>query len=579
MSFLKNVLAAIVALIIFSVAAFFIGLGIISAITAKEKVEVKSNSVLHLKFDKPVTEMEFDNPFENFGAFNGQASSIGLFKLKEVLKQAAEDDNIRGVYVDVHYFIGGMATLQEVRDALEEFKESGKFVYAYSEYYSEGAYYLASVADKVMLHPEGEVELNGLNANITFFKGTMEKFGIEPQIFRVGEFKSAVEPFMRKDMSAENELQLTEMFHSLNNGMLAGISRSRGIALNELENISNKMLVREAEDALALNLVDHLYYADQFRDELDNVDSVDFNMISYEKYKASYSNYKRTSNKIAVIVANGDIVSGKGEAENVGSDKFAKLIREAREDESVKAIVMRVNSPGGSYIASDVIWRELMLARQEKPVIASMADYAASGGYYLSMPCDTIVAQHNTITGSIGIFAMLFNFEEFLEERLGITHDQVETGEFSGMYTVTRSLTDAEKSIIQKSLEKNYETFVTKAAQGREMSVEELKEVASGRVWTGEQAVERGLVDILGSFDDAVQIAADKAGLGDDYKLRFYPEPKPVFEQLLEDLGAQARASIFASPFGDVADEANYIKRVKKYHGVQARMPYEIEFY
>lgn len=578
MSFLKNILSTLLALVIFSLIALFILIGVISAISEKEKFVVKDNSILHLKLNKPISEQEVENPFEELGTIGGPSSSIGLMKLKEAINNAASDEKIKGIYLDVQVFMGGMASLEEVRNALLEFKDSGKFIVAYAEFYSEGAYYLASVADKVILHTEGEVEINGLNANVTFFKGMFDKFGIEPQIFRVGEFKSAVEPFIRKDLSEENELQLKELLGSINGTMLTSIANSRNLTFEEVEDISNQMKVRKAEDALSLKLVDYLMYEDEVLDLLNQQAGVDeAELVVYQKYKTTYSDYKSTTNKIAVIVASGDIVMGKGDENSVGSTKFAKLIREARLDESIKAIVLRINSPGGAYLASDVMWREIKLATEAKPVIASMSDYAASGGYYLAMPCDTIVAQPNTITGSIGIFGMLFNFSELLEDRIGITHDEVSTGEYSGILTVTRSLTDAEKSIFQSSVERNYETFVSKAAEGRNMSIEDLKAVAGGRVWTGIQAKEKGLVDVLGSFDDAVKIAAAKADLGEDYKLRFFPKPKPFIEKLMEDLGGQVKVKLVKEEAGEFYPYLRQLQKLKDLKGVQARIPFEME--
>ncbi|QSE96972.1 signal peptide peptidase SppA [Fulvivirga lutea] len=577
MNFLKNILSTLIGLFIFSFIAIFLVVGIVSSLSESEKYVLEDNSILHLKLNKPVTEQEIDNPLEEIGAF-GESSSMGLNKLKEVIKNAASDSKIKGIYLEVEYFIGGMATLSEVRHELVEFKKSGKFIYSYAEYYTEGAYYLASVADKIYLNPAGQLELNGLSANVTFYKGMFDKFGIEPQVFRVGEYKSAVEPFIRKDLSPENELQLTELLDGLNNKMLADISESRGIELPQLKEMSAKMTVREAIDAVEQKLIDEIIYEDELLANLSSAAEVDEpELVSYKNYKTTFSNYKNTTNKIAVIVAEGDIVMGKGDENTVGSDKFAKLIREARKDKSVKAIVMRVNSLGGAFLASDVMWREIELAKKEKPVIASMGDYATSGGYYLAMPCDTIVAQPNTITGSIGIFGMLFNFSGLLEDRIGITHDEVATGEYSGILTVTRSLTDAEKSIFQKSLEQNYDTFVSKAAEGRGMSVEDIKKVASGRVWTGVQAKENGLIDLLGTYDDAIQIAAEKAGITDDYKLKYYPESKPFFEKLIQDLEGQAKTSMVKSEVGELYPYIKSIEKIKHFEGAQARFPIEME--
>ncbi|MEQ8927671.1 MAG: signal peptide peptidase SppA [Fulvivirga sp.] len=577
MNFLKNILSTLIGLFLFSLIAVFLVVGIVSSLSESEKYVLEDNSILHLKLNKPVTEQEIDNPLEELGAF-GESSSIGLNKLKEAINNASTDDQIKGIYLEVEYFFGGMATLSEVRYELEQFKKSGKFIYAYAEYYTEGAYYLASIADKIYLNPAGQLELNGLNANVTFYKGMFDKFGIEPQIFRVGEYKSAVEPYIRKDLSPENELQLTELLNGLNNTMLSDISASRGIELSVLKEMSTKMTVREAADAMEQKLIDEIVYEDEFLANLNSAAGVDEpQLVSYKNYKNTFSNYKSTTNKIAVIVAEGDIVMGKGDENTVGSDKFAKLIREARKDKSVKAIVIRVNSLGGVFLASDVMWREIELAKKEKPVIASMGDYATSGGYYLAMPCDTIIAQPNTITGSIGIFGMLFNFSELLEDRIGITHDEVATGDYSGMLTVTRSLTDAEKSIFQKSLEKNYDTFIAKAAEGRGMAIDDIQKVASGRVWTGVLAKDNGLVDLLGNYDDAIRIAAEKAGITEDYKVRYYPESKPFFEKLIEDLEGQAKASIVKSEAGELYPYIESLKKIKHLEGAQARFSLEME--
>jgi protease IV len=578
MNFLKNILSALIALILFSLVVLFIVVGSIGVLSEKEQVVVKANSILHLKLNKPISELEVDNPFDNISIFSGEESSIGLVELKKSILNAETDANITGIFLEVNYFMGGMSTLEEIRSALEHFKTSGKFIIAYSEFYTEGGYYLSSVADKVILNPEGQLELNGLNVNVTFFKGLLDKLGIEVQIFRVGDFKSAVEPFIRKDLSEENELQLTAMITDINNTMLSSISSSRNIEFERLKTISKKMEVRNAEDALKLNLVDDLLYDDGVLSMLKEKTQTDeLKFVTYKNYKDSFSTYKTSKNVVAVIVASGDIVSGKGDGKSVGSDKFIKEIREARENENVKAVVMRINSLGGSYLASDVMWREISLMAAQKPVIASMSDYATSGGYYLAMPCDTIVAQPNTITGSIGIFGMLFNLEGLLEDKLGITNDEVQTGDYSGMFTVSRGLTDAEKSIIQTSVEKNYETFVTKAADGRGMTVEALKAIASGRVWTGNQAKKNGLVDILGSFEDAITIAAEKAGVSADYKVKYYPEQKPFFERLMEDISGETSAKMVKTELGDLYPYFEKTKHLKKLRGIQARLPFEME--
>ena len=328
-------------------------------------------------------------------------------------------------------------------------------------------------------------------------------------------------------------------------------------------------------------MVDSLYYMDQllnnFRRKLDLQEGDKINLVTYKDYKQSFSTYKRSDNEIAVIVAEGDIVSGEGEIGNVGSEKFAKEIRKARKNDDVKAIVIRVNSPGGSFLASDVMWNEIFLASNTKPVIASMGNYAASGGYYLSMACDTIVAQHNTITGSIGIFGIVFNVQDLLNNKLGITFDRVQTGEVGNLYTATRPLTDLEKSIVQKDIEEGYETFTSKAAAGRGMHIDTLKKVASGRIWTGSQALDIGLVDLLGDFQKAIDIAAEKAGVSDDYKLKYYPKEKPLLDRLLEDFGTEAKNDILKEGMGELYPHLRAVKKLQYYCGVQARMPLDLK--
>ncbi len=578
MNFLKNILSTLIALILFSVAALFIMLSVIGAMSEEKIVKVDGNSILHLRLNKPITEQEVDNPFEEIQLLSSDESSIGLISLKKAIKYASTDENIKGIYLELNFFMGGMANLEEIRDALADFKASGKFIVAYSEYYNESAYYLASIADEVILNPEGELELNGLNANVTFFKGLLDKLGIEPQIFRVGDFKSAVEPFIRKDLSEENKTQLNELLSDINFNMLTNLAEARNVDFERLKAISDGMEVRMADDALNLKMVDFLEYEDQVIQRLkDKSGTSDLKLVKYNDYKKSVSDFKLSGNEVAVIVASGEIVMGKGDLNTIGGHAFVKTIREAREDSGVKAIVIRINSPGGSYLASDMMWREIKLASEVKPVIASMSDYAASGGYYMAVACDTIIAQPNTITGSIGIFGMMFNMEGLLEDKLGINHDEVATGEFSGMMTVTRPLTSVEKSIIQKSVEKNYDTFITKAAEGRGMAKEDILKVASGRVWTGKQAKDRGLVDILGTYDDAIVLAAEKAGITEDYKVRYYPEQKPFFERLLSDLEEGARVRILQKEVGEWYPYWQQYNKIKHLRGTQARIPFVLE--
>jgi protease IV len=576
-SFLASCLGAVVAFFVL-VVLFVV---ILVAASGDKEVVIKDSSVLHLQLDKPITEMEVENPLEGLPIPGAEESAIGLIQLKKVIKAAAEDAKIKGIYLDLSGFMGGFAAAKEVRESLLDFKKSGKWVVAYNEVMSEKAYYIISAADKVYLNPEGQMEFNGMAVETPFFKKMFDKLEIKPEIFRVGDFKSAVEPFFLDKMSDANRLQINELIKGINDEVIAEVAQSRNIELSRLKEISNHMLATTTQEAYALKLVDSLVYFDQVLADLQGrlglKDSKDINFIKYNKYKKTVNTYGSSDNEVAVIVANGDIMPGKGDNETIGSDTFAKELRRARTSKKVKAIVLRINSPGGSALASDVMWREVVLASKEKPIIASMGDYAASGGYYIAMGCDTIVAQPNTITGSIGVFSVLFDLSSFLDNKIGITFDEVKTGDMGDMVTVTRPLTAPEKAIWQKSTDRIYESFTTKAAEGRNMPVEKLRSVASGRVWTGAQAKERGLVDMLGSFDDAIRIAAEKAGVEKNYKVKYYPQYKSFFEQWRADMEENAKTKMLKAEWGAQYKVYEQVMKLKRYQGAQARMPFEVE--
>jgi protease IV len=514
MNFLRNLLAVIVGLFLFSIISLLIFLGVISALGTERKVSIESNSVLKIDLNRAIVEMPADDPLTGF--LPGVKQPLGLLDVKRALRHAKTDDNIRGILIDGGQVMAGYASLQEVRDAILDFKESGKFVVSYSEMYTERGYYLASAAHEVLVARESIIfEFNGLSYNAVFFKGLLDKLGIEPEVYRVGEFKGAVEPFTRKDLSPENELQISSFINSIYQNILQDISASRDIPTETLMTISSEMQVFSAEDALNARLVDELVYYDQVNDnirerlELDK--DADIKFASIERYIRAAEPTSSSLNRIAVVVASGEIVSGKGERERVGSEDFVNIFQEIRKDKNIKAVVLRINSPGGSGMASDVIWREILLTREKMPVIASMSDLAASGGYYLAMPCDTIVANPTTLTGSIGVFGLMVNLEKFLDDKLGITTDVVKTGKHSDIFNMTRPHTPEEKAMIQRMIENFYETFITKVSEGRDMPLERVKEIAQGRVWTGDQALDNGLVDLIGNFEDAVNIAVPKS--------------------------------------------------------------------
>lgn len=583
-AFFSSCLGALAAMGVFFFFSIFIIGSMVAGLSEDKQTVLEDNSVLHLQLDAQIHEMQQENPLAGLPLPGGEVRKIGLLQLKQAIDHAREDDKIRGIFLEVSQPMAGFSSLEEIRHSLLQFRESGKWVLAYNAMMSEGAYYLSSAADKVYLYPEGEMEFNGLTVTVGFYKKLLDKLEIHPQIFRVGEFKSAVEPFLREEMSEENRTQLSALANDIYGYMLSEISETRGIGKQRLEEISDQMLVRNANDAVELGLVDSLLYRDQFiarlKDRLDLDEDQDVKFVKYNDYRKSFSTYKSSDNEIAVIVADGTIMPGDGNQNDqvIGAEKFMEEIRKARKDNGVKAIVLRVNSPGGEFKASDMLWRELKLATETKPVIASMSDYAASGGYYLSMVCDTIVAQPQTITGSIGIFGIMLDMSDFLGEKLGITFDEVRTGQYGDTYTVTRPLTEAEKKIIQANLDKYYDTFTRKAAEGRDVAQQQIEQVASGRVWTGQQALDHKLVDVLGGFDDAVKIAAEKAGVSDDYKVRYYPQPQDFFQELLSNLQENAEAKAIRAELGELHYWYKHVQKIKEYQGAQARMPFELTF-
>ncbi|MDH4057629.1 MAG: signal peptide peptidase SppA [Cyclobacteriaceae bacterium] len=579
MNFLKTFFASFLAMVVFSGLSLVLVIMIFGMLAADEKVIVGNKSVLHLKLDALITEQEVEDPFAGLPIFGNEIPKIGLLKLKETIRYAKGDPKIEGIFLNVSYPMTGFSSIEEIRESITDFRESGKWVVAYADVMSEQAYYLASAADKVYLNPEGEVEFNGLTVEVTFFKRLFDKLDIKPEIFRVGDFKSAVEPFMLEKMSPENRIQLTDLINSIYDHVLEGISSSRNIPMEKLKEISDNMLAQNGSLAVQYGLVDSLLYYDEvlgkLRERLSLEESAKVKFVRLGKYAKSIEAAKSNPDEIAVIVADGTIMPGQGGDGVVGSDTFAEEMRKARLNKKVKAIVVRVNSPGGAFQASDIMWREVSLAAREKPVIGSMSDYAASGGYYLAMACDTIVAQPHTITGSIGVFSVLFDASGFLNNKIGITFDEVNTGKYGEMVTISRPLTTAEKNVWQRRTDAIYETFTTKAAEGRGMDVEDLKKVASGRVWTGSQAQSRGLVDILGGYNDAIEIAAKVAGI-DTYSVKLYPRQKPFFEQLMSQLADNARINSLQKEMGEHYSYYEQWLKLKRLEGPQTRMPFEL---
>lgn len=588
--------------IISGVILIFIFVGVlVGALTSsfdsatKKTASIDDNSVLHLTFDKPVVdrarEYDFDFDFPGFGS----GGSIGLNKTLEYIKKAKDDEKVKGIYLDLNSVSTGMATMEEIRNALLDFKESGKWIISYSETYRLSSYYLASVADEVYIYPEGDLDFRGLNAEIMFLKGMLEKLDIEPQVIRGpdNKYKSAVEPLIYKEMSESNREQIQTLINSAWGNMLDGISVSRNIPVTELETIANEVLIREPSDAVKHGMALKTIYKDELlaliRTKLEIEEDDDINFVSLKKYfntpKTKSSKelkealQKGKSNKIAVVYATGAIESGEGDFETIGSERISKAIREARLDSTVKAIVLRVNSPGGSALASDVIWRETVLAKEAKPLVVSMGDVAASGGYYIACAADKILAMPNTITGSIGVFGVIPNMQKFFNNKLGITFDGVKTNEFADMMTVSRPLNEEEMEIIETSVTKIYDDFISKVAEGRGMSPLKVEEVARGRVWTGTDALENGLIDQLGGLEDAIAAAQELAEL-EDYEIKGYPEQKDPFEEMIKEITGQSQmwaASLILGNDAQTLDRFRQAQSVQEMKGIQMLMPYRLE--
>jgi protease-4 len=582
MNFLKTLMAVLVGLILYTGIMFFVLLGFISIATKEEEVKVKENSVLKLNLNRPILERAIDDPFGIPFFSIPIESTSGLVELKRAISNAKDDPRIKGIYLEAPFVITGFGKLEELRKAIEDFKTSGKFVIAYSDFYTEGGYYISTIADEIYVNPIGIFEFNGLSAEITFYKEMLAKLEVDPVIFRVGDYKSAVEPFLRSNMSEENREQYKSFINSIYAEIINKMAESRRISPQVLRQMSDDLEIRLVLNAKERGLVDDLIYQDQvfdiIRDKIGITDDKEINFISANRYHKSIKS-KYSQNKIAVIVASGEIVMGRGEQDMVGAEVFVKEIRQAKDNNRIKAIVLRINSPGGNYIASDILWREIKQAAKIKPVIASLSDYAASGGYYLAMACDTIVSDYSTITGSIGVFRIQFTIQDFLKNKLGITSDRVNTGNYSDMNSVLRPMTDAERQIIQNEVDEVYEVFVSKAAEGRGLSEDSIRKIAGGRVWTGAQALENGLVDLLGNFEDAVKLAAQIAGVENDYSIVYYPEQKSLLEEILYEMGNEAEVKFLKQEMGILYPYVEQLKKLEYLQGIQARMPAELTIY
>jgi protease IV len=587
-SFFKFLLASILGVLIGMMLVFFVMLGVIGVMisSADKPVDVKPGTVLHMKLDQPIVDRSSKNPFDGFDFLNMRpVAQLGLNDILDNLKKAKVDDNIEGIFMEVSMPQAGVATLGEIRDALADFRESGKFIIAYSGVYSQAAYYLASVADHVYLTPTGLVQWTGLRSETMFYKGALEKLGLEPQIIRHGKFKSAVEPFMYDKMSAESREQVMSYLGSIWQVILEGVSETRDIPAGQLDQIAGRLLVRSAETALEHGMVDELIYRDQVISKIKEMTGLDDDEDIKAVNIAQYTNVPRKREhrgvpreKLAIVYAEGAIGMGEGSDQAIGADRISRAIREARRDTTIKAIVFRVNSPGGSALASEVIWREVDLAAKEKPVIVSMGNVAASGGYYIAAPATKIIASPQTITGSIGVFGLLLDASEFMNDKLGITVDVVKTNPFADIGSVYRALTPAERDILKEGVEDIYEVFTRRVADGRDLDIARVDDIGQGRVWSGYNARELGLVDEFGGLTRAIEIAVEEGGL-ENYRVVSLPRQREPLEELLKSLTGNVWMRLTGN--GPVAVSRFYetIRFAIENQGVQARMPFDIQVY
>jgi len=586
--FFKFMFASMLGTILTFIIFLFIMMGIIASVLSFSKEElviVPDNCILHLKFDEPILDRSSKDPISLYD-FSSMSlkEKLGLNDILKNIEKAKSDPKIRGIYLNLSIIPSGFATIEEIRNALIEFKESGKFIISYSNSYTQGAYYLASVSDKIFLNPDGFIFFKGLNAQVTFFKGALDKLDIEPQIIRQGKYKSAIEPFIKEKLSEANKEQLQMLVNSFWNNVLEAISTSRNIPIGKLNLLADNLSLRSADDALKHNFVDDLLYKDELIDAIHTLLSIPnskkIQSISIEDYNfapTTLPKKKYTRNKIAVIYALGTILQGKGDDGTIGSERLSQAIREARENNNVKAIVLRVNSPGGDFLASEIICREVKLARNEKPLIVSMGDVAASGGYMISSPATKILADPTTLTGSIGAFGIIPNFQKFLNN-LGITFDNVKTNKNSDFFNLVEPLTEFQKSLLDREIERIYKQFVKQVAEDRNMTIEQVNEIGQGRVWSGIDALEIGLIDEFGGLEKAIQTAADLAEL-DNYRIISLPKQKDPLVQLMEDLMGSSTSTLIESELGSNYKYYEYLKTMSQMKGVHLRMPYEIEVY
>lgn len=576
--FFKIFFASLLSLVIFSLICLFIGIAFVSALASKDKPQIPAKSVLVINLSQQFFEKKQNNPL---AVISGENDVPGLYDVIRLVHHAKTDDDISGIYIEADGNANSFASSNELRNALLDFKSSKKFIIAHGDMMTQGAYFVANVADKIYLNPSGSIDWKGFAVSLVFVKSLLDKLNIQPQIFYAGKFKSATEIFRTTEMTPENELQTSEWLNDLYGYFLLQASKARGIDTATLRQLANDATIQTPQDAVTNKLVDGVKYDDEIKSELKQKLGIGkddkLSMIEIDTYNEAISVRKYARDRVAVIYAEGDIVDGNGDNTSIGGDRFRALVRKARTDNAVKAIVLRVNSGGGSALASEIIWRELQMAKADKkPVIVSFGDVAASGGYYIACGADSIFSHPNTITGSIGVFGVIPNMGGFFKDKLGVTFDGVKTAPYADGPNIYRPLNEAEKEMMQKMVDRIYLQFKQRVASGRKKDINYIDSIAQGRVWSGEDALRLGLVDRIGSLQDAIECAARMAKL-DEYGLREYPETKNWLESLLKDQKTEPAAMIRQQ-----LGEENYkiyseMMRIKQMTAsTQARLPFEM---
>jgi protease-4 len=576
-SFFKIFFASFLSLVIFSLICLFLFIAFVTALASKDKPEVPSKSVLVINLSQNFHEKKQDNPLS---VVSGESDVPGLYDVIRLIDYAKTDNDISGIYIEADANANGFASSNEIRNALIDFKSSKKFIIAHGDMMTQGAYFIANVADKIYVNPAGDLDWKGFAISLVFIKDLLDKLDIQPQIFYAGKYKSATEIFRTNQMTPENKLQTKEWLGDMYNYFLVQTSKARGIDTATLHQLANNASIQTPQDAVNNKLIDAAKYDDEIKAELKRrlgIGKTDrLNLIDIAKYNEAINTRKYAKDRIAVIYAEGDIVDGQGANDNIGGERFRALIRKARLDNSVKAIVMRVNSGGGSALASEIIWRELQMAREDKkPVIVSFGDVAASGGYYISCGADSIFSSPNTITGSIGVFGVIPNMGAFFKNKLGITFDGVKTAPYADGPNIYRPMNDAEKKLAQSGVDRIYMQFKQRVAEGRKKDVNYIDSIAQGRVWSGEDALQLGLVDRVGSLQDAINCAARMTKL-DKYGLKEYPESGNWLQNLLHKQKNEPSAMIREQLGEEQFKIYNELMRVKEMtKSAQARLPYQ----